>query len=192
MKQFLSALLVTSLLALSGCISYTSGKLAEVQPWPPTATSAAKPTAYLKVEGQYLYNDEPRAGGFNQAGLEQLILKQYADSGLFSRVSTSQQAADLYISVKVNNHEQASTAAAFITGLTLFIIPGTASNQISMQTAFKDGSGMLLGSVEKQETITTWMQLLLVFALPFSESSDKVLTQLSQSSLEQAARQKLI
>ena len=192
MKKLLSALLATSLLTLTGCISYTSGKLTEVQPWPPTATSAAKPTAYLKVEGEYLYNDEPRAGGFNQAGLEQLILKQYQDSGLFSRVTTSQQESDLYVRVQVSNHEQASTAAAFITGLTLFIIPGTASNQLSMQTEIMDGSGELLGSVEKQETITTWMQLLLIFALPFSESTDQVLTQLSQSSLDAVARQKLI
>jgi hypothetical protein len=36
------------------------------------------------------------------------------------------------------------------------------------------------------------MQLLLIFALPFSESTDNVLTQLSQSSLEQARQQKLI
>lgn len=192
MKQLRTALLITSLLTLGGCISYTSGKLAEVQPWPPTASSAAKPTAYLKVEGEYLYNDEPRAGGFNQAGLEKLILKQYKDSGLFSRVSTGQQKSDLYISVKVSNHETASTAAAFITGLTLFIIPGTASNQLNMQTEILNSSGDLIGSVEKQETITTWMQLLLVFALPFSESTDNVLGQLSQSSLDQAARQKLI
>jgi hypothetical protein len=192
MKKLFTALLATSLLTLTGCISYTSGKLAEVQPWPPAASAAAKPTVYLKVEGEYLYNDEPRAGGFNQAGLEQLILKQYQDSGLFSRVTTSQQESDLYVRVQVRNHEQASSAAAFITGLTLFIIPGTASNELNMQTEFMDGSGELVGSVEKQETITTWMQLLLIFALPFSESTDQVITQLSQSSLDTAARQKLI
>ena len=191
MKKLFAAML-TSCLLLTGCISYSSNQLAQVQTWPPAASGTDKPTAYIRVEGQYQHNDQPRSGGFNQAGLEKLILKQYQDSGLFSRVGTTEQEADLYINVSVNNHENSSTAAAFITGLTLFIIPSTASNTLSMQTEFMDGSGKLLGSVEKHETITTWMQLLLVFALPFSESTDKVLTQLSQSSLDAAARQKLI
>ncbi|SDT94348.1 hypothetical protein SAMN05216296_0771 [Pseudomonas pohangensis] len=191
MKKLFAAMLTCCLL-LSGCISYSSHNLAQVQPWPPAAAGTAKPTAYIRVEGQYLHNDQPLTGGFNQAGLEKLVLKQYQDSGLFSRVATSEQEADLYINVKVSNHESSSKAAAFITGLTLFIIPSTASNALSMQTEFMDGSGKLLGSVEKHETITTWMQLLLVFALPFGESTDNVLTRLSQSSLEQANQQKLI
>lgn len=191
MKKLFAAML-TSCLLLTGCISYSNHNLAQVQQWPPAATGSGKPTAYIKVEGRYQFNEQPQSSGFNQAGLEKLILRQYQDSGLFSRVSTSQQASDLYISVKVSNHESGSKAAAFITGLTLFIIPSTASNALSMQTEFRDGEGTLLGSVEKHETITTWMQLLLIFALPFSESTDHVLTQLSQSSLDAAARQKLI
>ena len=191
MKKTITTLL-TGCLLLSGCISYSRHNLAQVQQWPPAASSTEKPSAYIHVEGQYLFNDEPQSGGFNQTRLEKLILKQYQDSGLFKRVVTTEQEADLYINVNISNHESGSKAAAFITGLTLFIIPSTASNTLSMQTEFMDGSGNLLGSIEKQETITTWMQLLLVFALPFSESGDKVLDQLSQSSLEQAARQKLI
>ena len=61
-----------------------------------------------------------------------------------------------------------------------------------METTFKDGDGKVLGRIEKRETITTWMQLLLIVAVPFNESIDPILNQLTQSSLEEAARQKLI
>jgi hypothetical protein len=192
MKNLYSILLTSCLLALSGCISYSENQLSSVKQWPMAASSQPKPTAYLKVDSQYLLNDNAQAGGFNQAALEKLILQTYQESGLFSRVTTAQQTSDLYITVHVSNHERASMASAFLTGLTLYIIPSTASNELSMQTEFRDGSGELLGSVEKRETITTWMQLLLIFALPFSESTDNVLTQLSQSSLEAAAQQKLL
>ena len=83
-------------------------------------------------------------------------------------------------------------ASAFITGFTLFVIPGKYSNEITMETVFKDGTGNVLGRIEKRETITTWMQLFLIVAVPFNASTDNILTQLTQSSLEEAARQKLI
>jgi hypothetical protein len=192
MKSLFRILLTGCLLALCGCISYTENQLAAVKQWPMSASAQQKPTAYLKIDSQYLLNDNAQAGGFNQAALEKLVLQTYQDSGLFSRVTTAQQTSDLYITVHVSNHERASMAAAFLTGLTLFIIPSTASNELNMQTEFRDGSGKLLGSVDKHETITTWMQLLLIFVLPFSESTDNVLKQLSQSSLEQARQQKLL
>ena len=192
MKNPLSLLLGLCLLALSGCVTYSDNQLAPVGQWPLAASAQPKPAVHLRIDSQYLLNDAPQAGGFNQGALEKRIVQVYQDSGLFSRVTTSQQSADLYITVQVSNHERASMAAAFLTGLTLYILPSSASNELSMQTEFRDSQGELRGSVNKHETLTTWMQLLLIFALPFSESTDNVLTRLSQSSLEQARQQSLI
>ena len=192
MKAVFAALLAAALLSLTGCLSYSHHDLAQVEQWPLTATEQHSQSAYLKVDSQYLFNDQTRAGGFNQANLETLIVKQYQDSKRFSNVTTAKQNADLYISVRVSNHERGSLASAFITGFTLFVIPGKFSNELTMETTFKDGDGKVLGRIEKRETITTWMQLLLIVAVPFNESIDPILNQLTQSSLEEAARQKLI
>lgn len=192
MKAVFAALLAAALLSLTGCLSYSHHDLAQVEQWPLTATEQQTQSAYLKVDSQYLFNDQTRAGGFNQANLETLIVKQYQDSKRFSNVTTAKQNADLYISVRVSNHERGSLASAFITGFTLFVIPGKFSNELTMETTFKDGDGKVLGRIEKRETITTWMQLLLIVAVPFNESIDPILNQLTQSSLEEAARQKLI
>jgi hypothetical protein len=192
MKPLFAALLAAALLFLTGCLSYSHHDLAQVEQWPLGAPEQQPQSAYLKVDSQYLFNEQNRAGGFNQGALEQLVLKQYQDSKRFSNVTTAKQNSDLYISVRVSNHERGSIASAVITGATLFVIPGKFSNELSMETTFKDGSGKVLGRIEKRETITTWMQLLLIVALPFNASIDPILNQLTQSSLEEAARQKLI
>ena len=192
MNRILCLLLATLLLSLTGCATYTHDQLAPVKQWPPAASSNAKPSLYLKVEGQYLFNGNATGAGFNQAKLAELVLKEYQGSEQFGRVTLDQQTSDLYATVQVTNHERGNLASAFITGFTLFLIPGKYSNTLTMETVFKDGQGTVLGRVEKHETTTTWMQLLLIFALPFNESADNVLTQLAQSSLEDAVQQELL
>ncbi|TBU88322.1 hypothetical protein [Phytopseudomonas dryadis] len=192
MKHLFAALLASALLTLTGCMSYSHHDLQPVEQWPLAAPQVEKPSAYLQLDSQYLFNDQNRAGGFDQTKLEQLVLAQYQSSERFGNVTTAKESADLYVSVRVSNHERGSLASAFITGLTLFIIPGKFSNELTMETQFKDAEGKLLGTVEKRETITTWMQLLLIFAVPFNESADNILVQLTRSSLEEAQRRKLI
>jgi len=192
MKKLFTALLATALLALTGCASYSNHELPKVGQWPLAAPAQAKPSAQLKVESRYLFNDQNRAGGFNQDNLEKLLVQQFKDSGRFSAVTTAKERSDVYVSLQVTNHERGSMASAVVTGITFFIIPGRFKNEFTMQAQFKDADGKVLGKVEKSETITTWMQLLLVFALPFNESPDNVLVQLTRSTLEEAARQKLI
>src|SRR3989338_3492292 len=129
MKSVFAALLAAALLSLTGCLSYSHHDLAQVEEWPLTASEQPTQSAYVKVDSQYLFNDQARAGGFNQANLEKLVVTQYQDSKRFSNVTTAKQKADLYISVRVSNHERGSLASAFITGFTLFVIPGEAGDK---------------------------------------------------------------
>jgi len=192
MKQLFTAILATALLVLTGCASYSNHTLPEVGQWPLAAPAEAKPTAQLQVESRYLFNDQNRAGGFNQENLEKLLVKEFKDSGRFSAVTTAKERSDVYVSVRMTNHERGSTVSAFVTGFTLFIVPGRFKNEFTMEAQFKDADGKVLGKVEKSESVTTWMQLLLIFAAPFNESADNVLVKLTRSTLEEAARQKLI
>jgi hypothetical protein len=192
MKQLLTTLLACALLTLTGCISYSNHDLAPLKQWPPADPLTHKQSAFIKVDTQVLFNGKNRASNVNQAALDNLILQQYQDSQRFSDTTLSKQTSDLYINVRISNNELGNMVSAFITGFTLFIIPGKYSNEITMETVFKDGTGKVLGRIEKRETITTWMQLLLIVAVPFNARLDDVIIQLTQSSLEEAARQKLI
>lgn len=192
MKPLITLFTLVATLALQGCMTYSHNQLAPVEQWPLAAAKQDKPSVYLKVQSEYRFNDNPGNNNLNVAQLEKLLSTQFMDSGRFSRVSTEQEESDVYVTVTLRNHEEGNVGLAVVTGATFFLIPGTYDNTLTLDMLFRDGQGQKLGRVQKQEELTTWMHLLFVFALPFNESADKLLTELTQSTLEEAAKKDLI
>jgi len=192
MKKLLTLLVIAGSLALQGCMTYSHNTLPQVGQWPLSSSLQTKPTAYIKVQTAYSVNGTPSASNPNIAKLENLIKQGFIDSGRFSQVSTEQEASDVYVTVTLQNQETGNLGLAMLTGATFFLIPGTFDNTFVMDMMFRDGEGKKLGRVQKQEKLTTWMHLFLVFALPFNESADPLLTELTKSNLEEAARKNLI
>jgi len=192
MKKLLTLLMIAGSLALQGCMTYSHNTLPQVEQWPLSSSLQTKPTAYIKVQTAYSVNGTPSASNPNIAKLENLIKQGFIDSGRFSQVSTEQEASDVYVTVTLQNQETGNLGLAMLTGATFFLIPGTFDNTFVMDMMFRDGEGKKLGRVQKQEKLTTWMHLFLVFALPFNESADPLLTELTKSNLEEAARKNLI
>ncbi|MCJ0974000.1 hypothetical protein MST27_11535 [Pseudomonas sp. PS1] len=192
MNKLLLLLTLLASLALQGCMTYSHNSLPAVSPWPLEAAAKTKPTAFLKVQTEYSVNGTPTANNPNIAPLEKLIAQAFTDSGRFARVTTEQEASDLYITVTLRNQETGNLGLAVITGATFFLVPGTFDNKLIMDMMFRDADGKKLGRVEQQETLTTWMHLLLIFAMPFNESGDGVLRELTKANLSEAARKGLI
>jgi len=192
MKKLLALLVIAGSLALQGCMTYSHNTLPQVEQWPLSSSQQTKPTAYIKVQTAYSVNGTPSTSNPNIAKLENLIKQGFIDSGRFSKVSTEQEASDVYVTVTLQNQETGNLGLAMLTGATFFLIPGTFDNTFVMDMMFRDGEGKKLGRVQKQEKLTTWMHLFLVFALPFNESADPLLTELTKSNLEEAARKNLI
>jgi hypothetical protein len=192
MKKLIALLTVFASLTLQGCMTYSHNSLPEVQQWPLAESEQAKPSAFIKVQTEYSLNGTPTANNPNIAKLEDLIKKEFIDSGRFSRVTTEQEASDLYVTVTLRNQETGNLGLAVITGATFFLIPGTYDNTLIMDMMFRDGEGKKLARVQKQEILTTWMHLFLIFALPFNESGEAILTELTRSNLEEAAKKDLI
>ncbi|MBC3955942.1 hypothetical protein [Pseudomonas triticifolii] len=92
----------------------------------------------------------------------------------------------------LRNHEEGSLGLAFVTGFTFFLIPSKSDNTVSLDLTFRDVDGKKLGQVSKQEKLTTWRHLVLVFAVPFNDSSDRLIRELARSALEEAAGKGLI
>lgn len=191
MKKLIALLALISSITLQGCMTYSHNSLQQVEHWPLAGSEQEKPTAYLKVQTEYLFNGAPAAGNADVAKLESLLTRAFMDSGRFSGVTTEQEESDLYVTITLRNHEQGNLGLAVITGATFFLVPGTYDNTLTMDMVFRDNSGQKLGNVHNQEVLTTWMHLFLLFALPFNDSGDSLLTQLAQSNLEEAAKKKL-
>jgi hypothetical protein len=193
MKTIIKAVVLMLGVSLSGCVSYSQHDLPAVENWPlASKETSTKPTAYLRFTAIHTFNGEQRAGGTNVGAWEKVLLDAFNQSGRLQRVTTDKVESDVYVYANVRNEETGNMGSAILTGITLFVVPSVVHNRLVLETVYKDRDGKVLGRIEKSETVTTWMQLLLVFALPFNPSADSIIQHLAQSSLEDAVRQKLI
>ncbi|AXK57272.1 hypothetical protein [Pseudomonas protegens] len=187
--------LVLGAVLLSGCVSYSQHELAAVGTWPPAAqTTEQKPSAFVRTTAMYQVNGGPAnaAAGAPAAAWETVVADAYHQSGRFARVSTDKVESDLYAEATLYNNEQFSMASAIITGVTFFVIPSTAKNTFTLETVFKDKDGKELGRIRKSESVRTWMQLLLIVAIPFQADTRDVVQQLARSTLDEAVQRKLL
>ncbi|MBS7562156.1 MULTISPECIES: hypothetical protein [Pseudomonas] len=187
--------LVLGAVLLSGCVSYSQHELTAVGTWPPAAqTTEQKPSAFVRTTAMYQVNGGPAnaAAGAPAAAWETVVADAYRQSGRFARVSTDKVESDLYAEATLYNNEQFSMASAIITGATFFVIPSTAKNTFTLETVFKDKDGKELGRIRKSESVRTWMQLLLIVAIPFQADTRDVVQQLARSTLDEAVQRKLL
>lgn len=77
-------------------------------------------------------------------------------------------------------------------GATFFVNPSTAKSTFTLETVFKDKDGKELGRIRKSESVRTWMQLLLIVAIPFQADTRDVVQQLARSTLDEAVQRKLL
>jgi hypothetical protein len=186
-------LLASLCLSLTGCMTYSHHDLADVQKWPlETQAVAKKPSVYVRLNAQYLHNDRPGAGGVDVGRWEKILVDSYNGSGSVRSATSVKTQSDVYVDAVLTNNEKGSIALAIVSGATFGIIPATFDNVLTLQTVYKDHNGKVLGEVNKSETLTTWIQLLLIFAVPFNPSLDSTIEHLSQSSIEEAVRRDLL
>ncbi|VVP60645.1 hypothetical protein [Pseudomonas fluorescens] len=187
--------LVLATVLLSGCASYSQHELASVQDWPPTANAPTeKPTVFVRTTSMYQVNGGPAnaASGAPAASWDAAVTDSFRQSGRFARVSTDKVESDIYVEATLFNNEQFSMVSSIITGATFFIIPSTSKNTYTLETIFKDKDGKELGRVRKSESVRTWMQLLLIVAVPFQQKSDDVVQTLARSTLDEAVKRRLL
>lgn len=193
MKKSLIVLTCLVGIALQGCVSYSQNRLTQANLPTNTLSSNEKPKLYIDVRANYKFNDNPAVSHVNIANLEELIKNSLTESGYFSEVTTRKENASAYATITLQNHEQGSTGLAFLSGLTLFLIPGTYENTLDLSMEFRDENGQKQGRVNSQEAVTSWMHLLLLPATPFVRAdTNTIIKQLTQKALEAAIKDGLI
>ena len=153
----------------TGCVMLRAGELPRVSPWPPASASIKKTVSITVASGQSLMNGSP--GEPPPAMVErrrELVQAEYAGSGLFAGVVPDGHSADLRADVIISEDGEGSQVLAFISGFTLGVIPARAKGRMTMQTTFRNADGDTLARIEKSETTTMWIQILLIFAMPFN------------------------
>jgi hypothetical protein len=152
--------------SLAGCAMFRDGGPSPVEHWP-LAPAAAPVTASVTVTGESFVNGSPSDSAAMIPKWRESILAECRGSGLFSSVADGGD-ADRRIEVHVVDRGEASMPLAFICGLTFLIVPCEATGQIAFETVVRDRSGATLGSYKKSESYSMWIEILLVFVMPFN------------------------
>ncbi|MGH0029689.1 MAG: hypothetical protein ACQGVC_07855 [Myxococcota bacterium] len=119
-------------------------------------------------------------------------LKAYQDSDAFATVRSGLYESDLRADVELLNTGEPNVGLAFLSGLTLTLIPAKASDHMRVTTRFSDLEGNLLAEIVKEETINTWIQLFLVFLTPSNFPNgvvEQVVRDLSTATIAEAVEQ---
>lgn len=163
----LSTVLIVALIG-SGCALFRAGELPPVTDWPPQPSKVGDNSISLVVTGNLKFNGKDR--DVSSAMIEnwsERAEKEYRHSNLFSDVKIGLAETDIRANIHITDDGKGSMALAFLTGLTLYLLPSKASDRLTVETTFTNARGDVLGKLTKTETLTLWQQIVLIFVLPF-------------------------
>lgn len=164
-RSIVNAVVISSTLIVSGCMSFRGGL--DDLPKTPT-TTAAKAGAQLGYELHWTSN-----GTANVVAQEQMrphVESELRDSSLFSQVQQGAGGAyHLDVSIENSGNIGVALLTGALSGLTLTILPGYAHDEYTMTAVLTKG-GQKVKSYKYTADVTTWIELFLVFGMPFRES----------------------
>ena len=172
------------------CIGFRGNQLGAINGWPPIIEEK-KSISYV-VSGKVEINGKPTdVQPATMKAWKKHLDEVYRDSGLFSSVKEGFSETDIRAEVEITDVGQGNFALAFLSGLTLCVIPAYASDTITIQTTFKDNKGNILGKVAKQEEVYAWFQILLLPVTPFKSPGsvgEKALCDINRAVLLEAQK----
>lgn len=184
-----AVVVIIASIVLSGCAAFRSGEAKPLEPWS-APTQRGSQSISLVITGEAVVNgalqDAPQR--MIQAWQEE-AKRAYEDSGVFSYVQVGAGDTDLRAEVHIVDRGEASMGLAMLSGLTLMLLPANGYDELTVSVTFKDRAGTPIGTYEKKERITFWIELFLVFVTPFKSPNSvarATLYDLNRATIDQA------
>lgn len=159
-------------LLMVGCASFPAEKTASVKP---VNVSGYQNKPSVFVSTKFFTGDpksaNPAENAYAANHVRPIIEKAFKNTGYFSRVSTDivdQDKSDYTMEVTVHNYGNGGLGflSGFISGLTLGIIPGAATDNYQVSIKLIDrSSDAPVATVSNDDAITTWIG---IWLLPFA------------------------
>lgn len=174
LRYAVTLLIATSL--LSGCASFSGKENPEIDKLPDKSSYSQKPSVCLDVKFVAGSPDVAKLPVENPKATEKLkgIVQQVTtNSAFFSRSSLDPFASkdmDYTIKMEMLNHGDSGAAAisGLITGFSLFIIPGAATDHYRLTAKVMDRNGTVIKTYEVNDEVTTWIG---IWFIPFMGNS---------------------
>lgn len=160
-----SLLLLFLCLLLSGCAVFRGGKIPEVNLMPLEKTDQPKPSISYDIKSMGGLFDTANSSEHIQSIIAGELLQTLEQTNYFSRISKKDEEADLSLSVTVKNSgNPAAMIPAFITGLSLYIIPSWATDNFEVTAIAKNRQGHSKEYVlSDSTTLVQWLPMIFVF-----------------------------
>jgi hypothetical protein len=157
-----------SLSSLSGCAAFRTGEFKPPASWP-LATTPGTQSISLLITGEAFVNGTQHFVPRERIQYwKDAAAKAYKDSGLFSDVKTGAAETDLRAEVHVLDRGETNNGTAFFSALTFGLLPSVHDAECIIKTTLKNKEGQDLGTFEKKGTFSYWIQLFLIFIMPFN------------------------
>lgn len=155
----LKALALLALTTLGGCASFPQHKVPLAQAAPVTTQSAQKPSVIITVT-QYMGENPGTEMRTASDLLRPTVTSTILESGLVDPTPyVVGDKTDLQLDVTINNTGNTGAAAVsgFISGFTLGVIPGAATDNYKVKLKVSDTNGTVRGITANQDAIRTWI-----------------------------------
>lgn len=162
----LAFIAMLSTLLLSGCASFPQEEITQVQSMPNVSKYKNKPSVY--VDFKFFRGNPGATNALEVSSVKEThsdtVKKIVTDTGLFSSVTLDefkQKETDYTVSLHLYNHGDTGGAAVsgFITGFTLGIIPGAATDNFTLMAKITDRKNHIIASTKNKDSVTTWVGL---------------------------------
>lgn len=178
------ALCALFVLTLEGCASYRDDTRPPITAWPLQAPEK-KQSISVVMSGKAWINDRAIPDDKVQSNWlgqwRSQASKAFEESGLFSEVKLSaEDMTDLRVEIDMEQREEYSETLSFLLGFTFglssVVIPQKDTLTYTAKATFKDRDGREIATSQQSESIATWIQLFLVFAMPFRDGLQNTMT----------------
>lgn len=170
--------LVLLLVSSSGCVMARDGNIKPPAQWPLQSSQQAKKSIALHVVEVERQGDSTQgiSSDADEDSRAQAV-KAYTESGLFSSVVTTGESADLKADITIlGEGSDGLSWSGIISALTLTMIPGVVSQDLTANTTYKDRQQKAIGTVVKSEGFGFWVQFFLLFAMPFVDGPNSIMS----------------
>ncbi|MBN2718492.1 MAG: hypothetical protein JXX14_21795 [Deltaproteobacteria bacterium] len=160
--------LLTTLLV--GCAAFPGRDLTKIEDYPRAqAATSASPLPTGKIELTWYSMDTPKPQVLEENWeMRDEIYNVAKQSGLFSSVGPFEKDPNYNIQVSIHNHGNFSMFLTVLSGLTLTVLPTYAKDVWDVTAIVSNSNGEVIQTYSYTDHVTTWIELLFVFATPFT------------------------
>lgn len=165
LKHLSAAILFASVAQISGCATFHSNNVKPIQQFPQTSTQKHS----VSINFHYTVNINESTVNSKPAenALSTRCIERFTASKLFSQVAANQPNADIQVNIDMKDDAHPNLGMAFLTGLSLFLIPSHSSDHYFINAEIKNTKNGKSTKVAMDESLDLYQQILLLPLAPF-------------------------